>query len=70
MDNGIVIDRVTVGYGFTQPTGNYENIRLDVSLSASVPPDKDHTEVFEALFKEAKITAEEQRREIIRSREV
>lgn len=68
MDN-IKIDRVTVNYGFTQPTGNYENIRLDVSLSASVPPDRDHNEIFEALFKEAKLITEEQRRDIIRSRE-
>lgn len=53
------ITEVSVSYGLTKNLGNYESLRIDITLAAKVGNGEDVNEIWQQLFNDAKIKANE-----------
>ena len=49
------INNVKINYGVTKNMGNYESLRIDLELSASVGEDEAPAKVVDLLYQQSKI---------------
>lgn len=64
------IIEISVNYGLTRNLGNYESLRVDVTLSAKIADDEDHDKVWSELIEDARnkaVEAAETERELLQN---